>query len=321
MPIVMSLTNKYGATLVVATLLGACGGTGSPVAQPTTATHSPEKVKPVEPRKPAPVVSQPALYELAVIYVKPPSPPLKSVLMDIMKRYPHIYRAAKPGERSPLNVRMTTAEKYGAPTAEHIKFMSRGLTEEQKTGAPTARQIFVLRFWSSIATVKRVNADALAIVGELAKRTGGVAWDDTTWQAMGHDEWAKRIAGAREADPYMASQISISNVDQGGSRLLRTRGMVRFGLPDLVVSPVSPKRVKIIGKMLNTCAQLLIEGAQLEADWTMKVSASRLRNPKARRVVRAGFETVLRFSEAGQPPGKSRNRLWRIEVVSARRTR
>ena len=112
----------------------------------------------------------------------------------------------------------------------------------------------------------------------LARARHGFVWDAVTRELFTPDalEWRRLHPGALDVRDHVTIDV------YGAGRLHRivTRGMEKFGLPDLVVEQSANDGS--VGEMVNLAAQLLVEGAELSPDGKLELDLDALSDPVIR---------------------------------------
>lgn len=99
----------------------------------------------------------------------------------------------------------------------------------------------------------------LAAACEAAERLAGVIVDPDALRVIRPELARRTLAGAERVVAGLHVVVSFS-VDERGAGWMTTRGMCRFGLPELEVRDVPPN-LQLLAVPLRGCAQLLVERA------------------------------------------------------------
>jgi len=206
------------------------------------------------------------------------------------------------------------------PSAEHLAYFGRGLDAEQVKAAAASKGVLVLS-WSLEADTKLERLRKAQELGlELAKKYGGFVWDETTRELYTADEWRKRRVEGWEGElPNVERHVVIHyyGTDQGKHRAI-TLGMVKLGLPDLVVEDVPIAHSDGVSTLITAAAQLLVEGAAVGPGGRLAVDINAIRHTGARTgyvkaaVSGAALRGNVTFAIAKSEEGDPDNRL--VEV-------
>jgi hypothetical protein len=151
---------------------------------------------------------------------------------------------------------------FAPPTERQLSLFGRGLDAAQRHAAAQSKGVLVLgwRLDADPGFDRLREAQKLAL--EVARKTEGFVWDETTLQLFGLAAWKRlRIDGWEGAIPDMRQHILLHYEARPEARRAVTVGMVKFGLPDLVVSDLAPRDAERMTTLVEAVAQLLVEGA------------------------------------------------------------
>ncbi|HVY60935.1 MAG TPA: hypothetical protein VHF22_04745, partial [Planctomycetota bacterium] len=105
----------------------------------------------------------------------------------------------------------------------------------------------------------------------------GIVWDVRMEKVWGHREWRDRVMG----EPFsVLNHVAVRVLPaEGGLKThrLRTRGLRKFGSPDLVVGSVPPDMVDDVTGLLRDIAENLTGGELLGPDETIDYGIGKLR--------------------------------------------
>lgn len=220
-------------------------------------------------------------------------------------------------DREVVSLEAETAERIPMPPVEVLRYLGLGELEERVLGAAT--HAFVVScpdlnvaprigLWASLATALAVADRLEGIVFDpealrIVKQEGAAGW---------FTERGKLAASQHIIVPFSVGQDS-------GLGWMTTRGMGKFGLPDLELRDVPPNLSKL-NVLMNSVAQLLIEAAlersresngeataSVELATPVEVDASTIarangRAPEAESSVSAPIRVGLSFDRGGREP-------------------
>jgi hypothetical protein len=158
--------------------------------------------------------------------------------------------------------------------------------------------------------------DGQKLALDVAQKAGGFIWDENTSQLFGLPTWKKsRIDGWDDTIPDIRQHISLHVTTRGTQHRTVTLGMVKFGLPDLVIDDVLLTDGERMTKLLEVVAQLLVEGGSPGTSGELAIDLKDIRHSGAREALigAAGKDAKLRGRVALVPvaemPGDPQNRL------------
>jgi hypothetical protein len=172
---------------------------------------------------------------------------------------------------------------FAPPTERQLSLFGRGLDAAQRHAAAQSKGVLVLgwRLDADPGFDRLREAQKLAL--EAGRKTDGFVWDETTLQLFGLAAWKKlRIDGWEGAIPDMRQHILLHYEARADAHRAVTVGMVKFGLPDLVVSDLPPRDAERMTTLVEAIAQLLVEGASPGASGELAIDLKSIRHRAAR---------------------------------------
>jgi uncharacterized protein YegJ (DUF2314 family) len=213
------------------------------------------------------------------------------------------------------HVENDVSHDYTPPDLHALKYFARGLSAEQAEQVQSSRQALVLDFTHAKADVWEALRVADEVVESVARKSGGLIWDDETRLLYTPDEWRAQRIATWTTPPDLWKHIAIHSYKNGQYVRSITLGMAKFGLPDIVVDEFSWANDRGIGNLINSFAQLMAEGARFEKAGHYDLDLRKLRNAAARarqlKDVDKGTTPVahLHLLKARREDGDPRNRL------------
>lgn len=174
--------------------------------------------------------------------------------------------------------------KYAPPSLKALQYSGEGISREQRLLLQASQRAVIIDFAHPRPQVWAALRDADAVVEEIARRTGGLVWDEETRQVFSPDEWHRRRLGSWKAEiPDVSSQTIIHQYSTGESVRSISLGMAKMGLPDVVVeNPVSSSDAHV-GDLINVFSQSMAEGAPIpEADGDFRLVLRDIKNTNVR---------------------------------------
>jgi uncharacterized protein YegJ (DUF2314 family) len=208
-------------------------------------------------------------------------------------------------------------DQYAPPSADSLRYANRGLEDAQQKALLATAQVTLLTFRIGGATMDALHASALRLVGALAKRAGGLPWDEVTRQVFSLEAWQKRIDAFENGVPIVPKHVEIDAYRDGELLRLVTRGMQKLGLPDVAVNQVVSHDAKSMGSLINLLCQALAERPTLDQAGGIDLAFDAIKSPAVRASIqlqdKARRKVHLNLAVGEREEGDADNRL--IEIV------
>ena len=194
---------------------------------------------------------------------------------------------------------------YPPPNEEFLAYFGRGVSKEQAEQVQQARLAVVINVAYPSSLVFQQLRKFSQSLHDLATQEGGLIWDSETRELFGLETWqAKRLDTWHNDIPEIESHttIHVYNNDPGVRAI--TLGMVKFGLPDIVVNDLSWSSGRDMGNLINLLAQSLLEGkADLGTD-TIDININKLSDtPFKERLVASLYDNAVETVSIGYREG------------------
>ncbi|HEX3126388.1 MAG TPA: DUF2314 domain-containing protein [Thermoanaerobaculia bacterium] len=257
-----------------------------------------------------PALQGPIRFEFALFYPDAPREEPQTALDALLASdFSGITRADKlpdKGDQRLISTTWVTDGSYAAPDVEGLSYFGRGLSDAQAAALQQPKAVLLLDFGHGKEHVWTGARDALRLTSALARRTGGIIWDNESHEMFTPDVWdEKRIATWTEADgpTDLRNQFTIHvyRKEEDGLHREVSLGLRKFGLPDFVVEDVSGSVTSNMVGVVNVLAQLLAEGAQVGGDGEIDIDVQGLRIAEMRKEKVASYKS--------NATGKARLRL------------
>jgi hypothetical protein len=229
---------------------------------------------------------------LAVYSPRPiPVTVTKQAQDDARERFPGVNVLFMPVD-APLPQALIFAPEIGSfapPTERQLSLFARGLDAAQRQAAAQSKGVVILGWRLDADPGFDRLRDAQKLALEVAQKTEGFVWDETTLQMFGLAAWKKlRIDGWDGAIPDMRQHILLHYDARADKHRAVTVGMVKFGLPDLVVSDLSPRDAERMTTLVEAIAQLLVEGGSPGTSGELAIDLRSIHHRAARDALLAG---------------------------------
>lgn len=242
-----------------------------------------------------PAFVDPISFEFALFYPQPPreepQAALEALLASDFSGLTQVeeVREKEIGESRVLTPLWVTdaRQTYAAPDTESLlRYSGRGLDNAQAQGLQRTDSVLRLVFGHGQQHAWTGMQDALRLTSALARRTGGLIWDEETREMFTPDFWDEhRIATWTETvgPPDLRTHFTI-HAYRSDDRYQRaiSLGLVKFGLPDIVIEQFSGSTSKSMGNLINLLAQALAEGAAVGANGELALDIRSFRTASVR---------------------------------------
>ncbi len=252
-------------------------------APPDAESDQPELVPPGSPIIPLRQV------ELAVYLPSPTTPAfVEGVVQKVKTRFPGLTLMTKPEPAPPPTVVVFAPEmeRFDLPGAAELAGYARDLRPAEVAAAAASKGA-VLFGWlldadPKFAEIRKAND----LVFEVAQKSNGFVWDEgshelfsaQSWKSLRVDGWQGDLPDARR---HYTAHLFGSDKGAGRARAV-TLGLAKLGLPDLVVPDVPVMQSAAVVTLMGAVAQLLAEGAAVEAEGRLTVDVKAMRHAAAR---------------------------------------
>ncbi len=170
-------------------------------------------------------------------------------------------------------------ELYPVPDLSYLSYFGRGLTKQQATRI----QDTGLAITIDIAYPQNVSLEGLKVatnsILNFAKSADGLIWDSETRELFTPKAWKeKRIDTWQGSTPVIEDHTVIHAYKNNEGVRAITLGMVKFGLPDIVVNDFSWSLSRSMGNLINLVAQYMVEGFSPNKDKILELSIDNLKD-------------------------------------------
>lgn len=205
-----------------------------------------------------PLMSESISFEYAVYYMPVPTNDPLQVLGQVLageEGAPTLVNESQKRPDRPVVYAYPIKEvaaKYPPPDMQSLRYFGRGLTRDQAEQLQQSRVALVIDFAHDRAHVWGGLRAANSIAESLARRTGGLLWDEETREVFTPDEWhRKRIQPWTNGIPDLSKQTTIHAYKSDEYVRAITLGMAKMGLPDVVVERFSWSLDRTVGHLIN----------------------------------------------------------------------
>jgi hypothetical protein len=179
-------------------------------------------------------------------------------------------------------LRDESTSDYRAPTADELKANGRGLSEAEQAQvlkAKAATTMYATLPNPPGTTLRDIEEIALAV----AEDGQGVVWDEHTLETYSVAEWkARRLGTWKEGIAAVAPRVGTQTTADGELRTRRSRGMQKFGLPELKMAGLSVAQNDAVDSLFYAVMQRLSEKPDLLTAAQPVLKLSELQQPDVR---------------------------------------
>lgn len=173
--------------------------------------------------------------------------------------------------------------EYSPPDLHALRYSGNGITAEQGQALQKSDQAFILEFAHPKEHVWTALRTANTLIEELARKMGGLIWDEATREIFSPDAWHhRRLESWTGATPDVSTQTVIHVYDTGEYYRAITLGMSKTGLPDVVVQEVPASSDNQAGNLINIFCQSMAEGAVLKPSGKFNLDLRAIKDSHAR---------------------------------------
>jgi len=159
------------------------------------------------------------------------------------------------------------------PPEDSLEDTGKDITAADRITLKEADRAFSLAFAAKPEAALEGAHAADQLVLALAQELDGIIWDSAQYLLIPRAVWERRVVGSWKGGvPQVREHINIHVREAGDLLRACSRGMDKFGLPDLVVDQFPKSVSDAVGSLLNRVAQALVEGRRPVADGAFLVT-------------------------------------------------
>jgi uncharacterized protein YegJ (DUF2314 family) len=320
------MNRESGLLLLFALLAGSC----APAEAPSPAGLPVQPSRPAVERPPARNLMENYIqFEFALYFLpKPSKDPLAELDVLLKKDFAFFKRADKLEENPKqgyvaARIETDVQSKYAPPNSQSIQYFGRGLSREQGEALERSQTALVLDFAYPKKHVWDGMRSALNLTDALAANLGGLIWDEETREVFTQVAWnERRIKTWTDEFPEIAKHTVMHAYKKDEYARAISLGMIKFGLPDVVIEEFSWTLEGNMGHVLNMFAQSLAEGPVIAFPGDFDLDFKSIKNAKVREPqmttlkLNATGVALLRLKKGTWEEGDPKNRL--VEITFER---
>ena len=266
-------------------------------------------------------------FEYAIYLLPRPKPaaPLP-LLHGALERYP----ALKLVDKIPENpdtmllrgyLKEDIANNYAPPDLKSLPYHAHGLSDQESELLQRSTNALILDFSHPKKNVWQALRAANELAEDLARKSGGLVWDEETREVYSPDAWhEKRLASWSDEIPDVSDQTVIHIYPNGDFARAITLGMSKMGLPDIVVQETPWSSDNQVGNLINIFSQSIAERRTPPKVDQYRLDLHAIKNPHMREKQLADLKgnangaACLTLAEAKWEEGDPKNRLVRLDA-------
>jgi len=199
--------------------------------------------------------------------------------LKLVDEIPEPPKAMSIRARVPKNVQ----KEYAPPDMNSLQYFGRGISKEQALALQNSEGALVLDFGDPKEQVWTALRSANQLVEEIARRTGGLVWDEETREIFSPNTWhEKRIASWPAGVPDVSSQTVVHAYNNGEYVRAITLGMAKLGLPDVVIEDSTWSSNNQVGNLINLFCQSMAERGTLKKAGEFRLELRAIKNSTVR---------------------------------------
>jgi len=196
-----------------------------------------------------------------------------------------------------IELEFPAMDTYAPPEPQMLEFVGVGLSSEQVRAVQEAKAVAVLTVSSDDASLaETAMAEAYALASDIAGKSNGLLWDESTRQLFSPEAWTERMAAGPSTKGERWRHFTVHNYRDGELIRQVSLGLGKFGVPELVNEGVTGYDGGAMGQLLNLVAEAMIDGAEVGDGGSLPVTTSDGRTVE----IRLGVGT----RQEGDAPGR-----------------
>jgi uncharacterized protein YegJ (DUF2314 family) len=225
-----------------------------------------------------------AVYMLPV-HTKDPSAVLREVLVKLHANLKLVDQISKDPREMVVSAHLQKhlQQEYAPPSMEYLNYTGAGISSQQAQALQKSEEAFIFQFAHPNANVWTALRTADLLVEEVARKTGGLVWDEETREVFSPDNWHERRLKTWVRDvPDISSQTVVQTYKKDELVRAITLGMTKAGLPDVVMDDFPWSSEHQVGNLINLFCQSMAEGAVFEKSGKFALDLRAIKNSEVR---------------------------------------
>jgi uncharacterized protein YegJ (DUF2314 family) len=188
----------------------------------------------------------------------------------------------QPTTPSSLYWSQPPSENFTPPDVASLEYYGRGLSAAEKQRFASTRAVTLLELTGAGAKALEDYPRALELGRELSRSLGGYFWDEEARNAYSANTLGPAIESWRDGLPDVRKHVTVHVYQDGELMRLVSLGMIKFGLPDIVVNQVPSSNANSMVGLMNLVMQTLVERGTLDGPELLHAELDRIRHPEAK---------------------------------------
>lgn len=173
--------------------------------------------------------------------------------------------------------------QYAPPSMDMLQRFGFGIDRAQAETLQDSKEALILDFAHPASYSVRALRQAYRLTEEVARRSGGLLWDEQTRHVFSPDAWHKDYLDSWAGDiPYIPDHIAIHAYKKSEYVRAITLGMSKFGFPDVVIDEFSWSQNRTMGHLINFLCQVMAEGATFDVPGEFDLKIKDIGNERVR---------------------------------------
>ena len=217
------------------------------------------------------------------------------------------------------------AKDYPPPSTNSMRYAAQGLTKQQAKGLSGSQDVFVMTIGYPSTEHARLYPQALRLMADMARLTGGLIWDEQTRHAFSLTSWdAQRLNTFFDGVADLSEHTTIHAYKHGDYVRAITLGMIKFGLPEIELSGFPWSSAPHAHSLITLVAQHLHEQGGLKNAGVLLADPSTIHHAGVRkRLTESAFEnaklkTSLTLNIGTREEGDPENRIMEIAFTETK---
>jgi len=223
-------------------------------------------------------------FEFAIYFSKDSKVQKSDVVNLIKKNYSNIEildSMPMPGmvKKSQLFMQeiIDVENEFKAPDLNYLKYFGHGMSEEQKQILQSSSYVIVFDFFCEEDQLFNTLKNANQLLTELPLHKNDILFDSETRECFTKSHWFEnRINNNKNID--VTNHITMHLYPNGDYCRVITLGMIKFGLPDIVIENVSCQSDYTMMNLVNLVAQTTLEKKYIDKAGKLKLDIESISN-------------------------------------------
>ena len=211
-------------------------------------------------------------------------------------------------------------KEFPPPDLRSLRYFGRGISSEEAEALQNSDEAFVLEFAHPKQDVWVGLRTANALIEEVARKSGGLIWDDETREIFSADSWhKKRLESWVDSLPEVSTQTVVHAYNDDEYVRAITLGMAKMGLPDVVIEKTDWSSNTQVGILINLFCQSLAEGQPIPKSGDFRLSLQQIKNSYLRNAQQTSLKgkaaavACLTLKRGKRDQGDPENRLIELD--------